>query len=211
MIEQLIEAGRILVAEKMVKGWAGNLSGRYQDKLIITRSGADLGILRDSDFAIVDPTLPTMELQALNPKPSSELAMHLATYKERPETQVILHVHPPQAIALGILGRSLPALTPDFYLHLGASVSLLPYMTPTTEEIGTAVGQLLRHAPALLLQNHGVLVVGQSVSQALLRLSLLEEQAGIYLAALAVTEPRTLSANDMQKLDEVTGGRYRRK
>jgi L-fuculose-phosphate aldolase len=136
--------------------------------------------------------------------------MHLAAYHTRPETLVILHVHPPKAISLGLLNRSLPAITPDFYLHLGSSVPLLPYTTPTTEKLGRSVGRLLRLRPALLLQNHGVLVTGRDVQQALLRLFLIEEHAAIYLDALAAGRPRLLSPIDMRQLDEVTGGRYKR-
>jgi L-fuculose-phosphate aldolase len=207
LIEQLIEAGRQIVAADMVKGWGGNLSGRLQDHIVITRSGADLGALTEADFVTVDPRVPKPDQQL--PRPSSELAMHLATYQVRPEIQVILHAHPAKALSLGLLGRSLPALTTDFYMHLGPEVPLLTYVPPTTPELGTAVAELIETAPALLLQNHGVVVVGRSVGQALLRLMLLEEQAAIYLDALAAGTPRALSAADMRQLDEVTGGRYK--
>jgi L-fuculose-phosphate aldolase len=69
--------------------------------------------------------------------------------------------------------------------------------------LATAVAQTLQNSPAVLLQNHGVVVTGESVSQALLRLNLLEEQAKIYLAALAAGEPRQLSEDDKRKLDEL--------
>lgn len=209
MIEQLIEAGREIVAAGMVKGWGGNLSGRVRHKIAITRSGADLEQLTAEEFVLVRPDADAKKLRSRQPRPSSEVAMHLSAYAARPETQAIIHVHPPQAISLGILGYSLPALTPDFYLHLGAEVPLLPYITPTTTELGTAVADLLRVKTAVLLQNHGVIVIGNSVSQALLRLSLLEEAAGIYLTALAVGEPRALSAQDREGLDTVTGGKYK--
>jgi L-fuculose-phosphate aldolase len=125
---------------------------------------------------------------------------------------VVLHVHPPKAISLGLIGRSLPALTPDFYLHLGSSVPLVPYITPTTAELAAGVKEHLAENPAVLLQNHGVLVRGTAVRQALLRLFLLEEQAAIYLDALATgQEVRVLSDEDMRRLDQITDGRYKQK
>ncbi len=211
MINQLIEAGREIVEAGMVKGWGGNLSGRFRNKIIITRSGADLGQLIPADFVTIDPEQALTELKKLQPRPSSELAMHLSAYATQPKTQVIFHAHPPKAISLGLLGKPLPALTPDFYLHLGESVPLLPYITPTTDELGTAVANQLQSVPAVLLQNHGVITIGTSVSHALLRLSLLEEQAGIYLDALAVGEPRIFTTEDFNGLDEVTNGRYKQK
>lgn len=208
MIEQLIEAGRRIVDSGIAKGWAGNLSARYRGNFIITRSGADLGNLDQSDVVPIRPQTSQLSLRAK--RPSSELSLHMAVYRARPETQVVFHVHSPQAIAFGLLGMSLPAVTPDFYRHIGASVPLLPYMAPTTQELATAVAQVLRQSSAVLLQNHGAVVIGESVSQALLRLNLLEEQAMIYLAALAAGEPRQLWEADMEKLDEMISRRHDR-
>ncbi|MFQ5420643.1 MAG: class II aldolase/adducin family protein, partial [Anaerolineae bacterium] len=78
MIEQLIRAGRQIVAEGLARGWGGNLSGRYHGNLAITRSGADLGQLTHSDFVVVAPHAPLSQQRL--PKPSSELAMHIAAY-----------------------------------------------------------------------------------------------------------------------------------
>ena len=209
LLVELIDAGREIVAQGLVRGSGGNLSGRFDGNIWITRSGADLGVLTEADFVQVSP-LP--ESHELTPRPSSELSMHLAAYESRPETTAVFHVHPPKAISLGLIGRSLPALTPDFYLHLGPAVPLVSYITPTKAELAAGVAQQLRDNPAVLLQNHGVLVTGKMVRQALLRLFLLEEHAAIYLDALATGEGiRLLSEMDMWQMDEITGGRYKRK
>ncbi len=213
VVAGLIAAGREIVAHGLVRGSGGNLSGRVGDHVWITPSRADLGDLTETDFVPVPLQSPISNLQSpitqLPLSPSSELPLHLAAYTARPEADAILHVHPPKAISLGLLGCSLPALTPDFYLHLGPAVPLVPYLTPTTKELAQAAGETLEAAPAVLLQNHGVLVAGRSVQQALLRLFLLEEHAAIYLDALAAGQPRLLSPADMAALDQVTGGRYR--
>lgn len=209
IISELIEAGKEIVSQGLVRGSGGNLSGRQNNQLWITRSGANLGLLTESDFVLVgEPPIST----AQPPRPSSELAMHLAAYEAQPETNTVLHVHPPRAISLGLIGRLLPAQTPDFYLHLGPAVPLIPYITPTTEALAAAVGEQLVANPAVLLQNHGVLVTGHSIRQALLRLFLLEEHAAIYLDALATGQPlRLLNEQDMEALDQVTGGRYKKR
>lgn len=199
MIEQLIETGRRIVEAGIAKGWAGNLSGRYRGNFIITRSGADLGNLEQSDIVFMRPQTSELSLQAK--RPTSELSLHMAVYKAIPETQAVIHVHSPQAIAFGLLGMGLPALTPDFYHHIGALVPVLPFMPPTTQELATAVAQMLNDSPIVLLQNHGAVVIGESFSQALLRLNLLEEQSAIYLAALAAGSPRQLWDADLEKLD----------
>ncbi|MFZ0547963.1 MAG: class II aldolase/adducin family protein [Candidatus Promineifilaceae bacterium] len=209
LLSELIEAGREIVAEGLVRGSGGNLSGRFEGRLWITRSGADLGALTTADFV---PVGETAESAGQLPRPSSELSMHRAAYAARPGTEVVVHVHPPKAISLGLIGRSLPALTPDFYLHLGPSVPLVSYITPTTVQLAEGVREMLVENPAVLLQNHGVLVTAATARQALLRLFLLEELAGIYLDALATGEAvRTLSEEDRRQLDEVTDDRYKLK
>lgn len=187
----------------LVLGAGGNLSCRLGGAVHITASGAKLGALTPDDFvAVGDRATPSR-------KPSSELQLHTAVYAALPWASVVLHAHPPQAIALGALGRDLPALTPDFYLHLGPRVPLLPYLTPTTAELAEAVRQIISNQRAVLLGNHGVVVAGADVASALLRLQLLEEAASIWLAALPVGEPRPLSPEDYRALDEATGGRYK--
>jgi L-fuculose-phosphate aldolase len=200
MIDQLIAAGRRIVESGIAKGWAGSLSSRYQGKIVITRSGADLGSLTESDFVFVNPRMDPARNRL--PRPSSELGLHYAAYAAHADIQAVLHVHSPQAISLGLLGHPLPALTPEFYWHVGAMVPLLPYITPMSEGLDTAVSLALRSIPAVLLQNHGLVVTGQSISQALLRLNLLDEQCRIYLSALAAGQPRLLSKEDMRALDE---------
>jgi L-fuculose-phosphate aldolase len=83
------------------------------------------------------------------------------------------------------------------------------YRTPTTSQLAEAAASPLKSSPAILLQNHGVIVTGETVKKAHLRLTLLEEASAIYLDALAVGMPRILSESDRQALDDVTGGRYR--
>ncbi|HLF02199.1 MAG TPA: class II aldolase/adducin family protein [Anaerolineales bacterium] len=203
MIDFLIATGREIVQSGLVLGAGGNLSCRFGEAIRITASGAKLGALTPDDFvAVGDHAIPSR-------KPSSEWRLHTAVYAALPWANVVLHAHPPKAIALGALGRDLPALTPDFYLHLGPRVPLLPYLTPTTSELAEAVGQMIANQRAVLLGNHGVVVAGADAPSALLRLQLLEEAAAIWLAALPIGEPRPLSPDDCRALDEATGGRYK--
>ncbi len=205
MIDSLITAGREIVQSGLAQGSGGNLSYRDGNTIHITASGAKLDALTTDDFVAV-----TAEGRAASPrKPSSELLMHLAAYAALPWAQVVLHAHPPKAIALGALGRDLPALTPDFYLHLGPRVPLAPYLTPTTPELAEVLQNTMANHRAVLLQNHGVVVAGADPASALLRLQLLEEAAGIWLSALPVGEPHALTPDDCRALDEATGGRYR--
>ena len=204
---ELIKLGQILGREGMIRGSGGNLSCRAKDRIIISATGAQLREMQERDLAVL--SLDGTPLLTDGPRRSSEWAFHVAAYRVRPQARVVIHAHPPKAIALGILGHAFPALTPDEYLHLGPRVPLIPYVTPTTVQLANAVADLLERGPAVLLQNHGVVVTGTTIEHAYLRLTLLEEGCAIYLDALAIGTPRVLSENDMRALDEITGGRYK--
>lgn len=204
---RLMLLGQALGKEGMIRGSGGNLSIREEDRIIITATGAKLGQMQERELVAL--SLDGTPLRADGARRSSEWAFHVAAYRVRPQAKVVIHAHPPKAIALGILGHAFPALTPDQYLHLGARVPLVPYLTPTTRQLANAVTEALKSAPAALLQNHGVVVTGTTIQQARLRLTLLEEGCAIYLDALPLGTPRTLSQQDMHALDEITGGRYK--
>ncbi len=205
MIDSLIDAGREIAQGGLAQGAGGNLSCRIEGLVHITASGARLGALAAEDFVALAPGGETASPR----RPSSEFQMHLAVYAALPWARAVIHAHPPKAIALGALSRNLPALTPDFYLHLGACVPLVPYIAPATNELAEAVGRTIAGQRAALLQNHGLIVAGADAASALLRLQLIEEAAGIWLATLPTGEPRVLTPDDCRALDEATGGRYR--
>ena len=123
----------------------------------------------------------------------------------------MVHVHPPNCVALGCAGLSIKAITPDFYLALGAEVPLLPYITPTTEELADAVGHLMEDHDAVLLRNHGLILAASSIEDALTLSLLVEEAARIILLAHAATG--TCSYLDREQLAQLehTTGRYRRR
>lgn len=198
MIDELMNCGRSLVAHGWVLGRGGNLSARVDDTIYVTARGAVLDQLTVSDFVAV---AASTGCAISSGQPSSELPMHLAAYDADASTRAVVHAHPPYAIACGVVDLALPALTPDFLVHLGSEVPLLPYLQPGSQDLSAAVRHALTRATALLLQNHGMLAVGRSVDQALLRTSLVEETARILLAAHATGRPiRTLSQADRTEL-----------
>lgn len=200
-IDKLIHCGRNLVAQGMVLGRGGNLSARVDDTVYVTARGAALDRLTAHDFVAVEVATARVVDSG---RPSSELPMHLAAYENDATTRAVVHTHPPHAIACGIVGLALPALTPDFYIHLGDEVPLLPFLLPGSPALRAAVAHAIRRAKALLLQNHGLLTVGRSVDEAFLRTGLVEEAARILLAAHATGRPvHTLSADDRAALQAI--------
>ncbi len=203
----LAAAGRQLVETGLVWGAGGNISLRWDDVCYITPAGARLDRLSAADFVPLRiDGVNTWQLQ----RASSEHAMHLACYRIRPDAATVFHIHPPNCLALGCAGLSLPALTPDLYLAIGAEVPLIPYMTPATEPLADAVSDLVVDHDAVLLRNHGLILVAPSTLEALEHSLAVEQAARIVLLAHAATGScSSLTRTDIEELERITG-RYRR-
>lgn len=98
--------------------------------------------------------------------------MHLEIYKQRPEVSVVCHIHDPYIISISatvqVGPNSMPAFTPAF-AFFAYPLPMLPFFVPGTIELAEAVGQQFSNHKlrALLLQNHGLITVGASLTEAL--------------------------------------------
>ncbi len=200
-LDELIALGAELVDRGLVLGSGGNLSLRKGDTVYITRSGARLDQLQPDDFLPVLLDKPYHHPDE-HPRPSIETPMHLAAYRTRADTQVVVHCHPVHAIAWAMQAKSLPACTPDFVVYVGPGIPVLPYRHPGSEPLAFAVTQALKENPAVILANHGVLVTGDSVAKTGLRTMLINETARICLLAAAAGNVRPLEASEIAKYRE---------
>jgi ribulose-5-phosphate 4-epimerase/fuculose-1-phosphate aldolase len=102
------EAGSALLSLGMVHGSEGNLSTWDGERLVITRTGCELGNLGDAD--VLAGSLDTPPEGA-----SSDLEIHVDTYRQR-GPGAIAHAHPPGTVPAGWVegqehGRYAHALT----------------------------------------------------------------------------------------------------
>lgn len=180
----LVRAGKALERRGATPGAAGNLSARLADgRLLITPSGAAKGRLRAADLLLIDQAGHLLEGAG---RPSSETALHLAIYRRFPHVWAVLHAHPPAATALAVAHRPLAVeAVPEALFVLGA-VPAVPYLPPTSPELGEAVAAALDQGDGCLMLNHGAVTVGRTVAEALSKMEVLEAVADVTLrAALA--------------------------
>jgi L-fuculose-phosphate aldolase len=204
VMQSLIDLGQELVARGLVLGSGGNLSYREGDRMLITRSGALLHQLTPDDFLPVPLDAPYQRPETA-PRPSTETPMHQAAYLARPDARVIVHCHPVNVIAWAMSGQPLPAATPDFILSLGPEIPALPYILPGSQALAEAITAALPQCPAALLGNHGVLVTGDTVARARLRLFHIDETAEICLKAKAAGALRPLQPDEIAEIIAIYG------
>lgn len=109
----------------------------------------------------------------------AEYPLHSEIYRLRPDVNCVVHTHPLYAVILGAAGGQLHPIS-----HEGTLFTDLPLFTETTElirtpEQGEAVARCLGQARALLLKNHGIVVVAPSIEEATIHAILLEKAAKI--------------------------------
>jgi L-fuculose-phosphate aldolase len=189
----VVRYAKRLVPDELATGTAGNLSVRESDVVAITPSGIAYELLTPGDVALV-----SLDGTLMQGRPSTELPLHLAVYRETASAAVV-HTHSPFATALGTVADQLPAI---HYLvaELGGPVPVVPYATPGSDDLAQAATAALQGRSAVLLRNHGTLTVGDSLPRAYARAVLLEWLAALYYRARAFGEPSLLSEEELARL-----------
>lgn len=210
ILNELVETAASLVKDGLVRGAGGNVSARDGDIMWISPSGFSFVDATPADYPGV--SIDKGEIVEGERRPSSEVLMHLAIYRCRPEVTAIIHTHPPITVALTAAGHDLKPMFADYYVYLGSNVPHIDYVTVTTPELAAEVGKAVaaKDCYGIVLRNHGAITVGTSVKEAYFRTLAIEEQAVIQQAALQVGAPVFLSAEECAKLDRLGSEEYRR-
>ena len=202
--QEIVEVGRRMYDKGLISASEGNLSARLdKDRILITPSGLHKGFLSTDDLLIIDSAgnlLGTRTGSSRKLRPTSELPLHLESYRLRPDIKAVVHAHPPTTIALSIAGIPLAdCLLPEVIVFLGL-IPTTEYATPSSEETVNAVRQLLINHDAIVLQRHGSLTVGKSPMDGFIRLEIVEQNANIafMLNQLGVNNP--LPPGEVRKL-----------
>jgi len=185
---EIIEIGKKLWLKGFVAANDGNISVKVMDdKFLTTATGVSKGDLDYKHILLIDGQGNVLEKTDI--KPSSELKMHLAIYRKRPDVQAVVHAHPPYATAFSVIGEGLsePFLS-EMVLALG-KVPIVPYATPSTEEVPQAILPYLQENNALLLQNHGAITFRRSLMESYYTMETLEHAAKIIFLAKTLGTP----------------------
>ena len=168
------------------------------DTLLLTPAGVNKARLPPGSLARV-----ALDGRVLDGRPSKELAMHLAVYGACPDARVVVHAHPPTAIAWTLARPELEELPTDSLPELllaAGRVPIVPYARPTTEELGTVLLPFLPGHRLLLLSRHGALAWGESMEEAINGIERLEHSALILKAAEELGGATPLPAAELEAL-----------
>jgi L-fuculose-phosphate aldolase len=198
---EVVAVSRRLHENGLVANHDGNVSVRlHGDRLLITPTAYSKRDVDDASLIIVDLSGKVLEGRK---KPFSELELHLAIYRARPEVDAVLHAHPPHATAFGLVGLELqPVAMPEIVVSLGARIPTLPRVMPKDKAGVEAVAKAAREGDAMLLSGNGVFTCGPDLNLALLRMELVEHWAKILSVARGLGQVPAIADADLQKLLE---------
>ncbi|HTZ44938.1 MAG TPA: class II aldolase/adducin family protein [Jatrophihabitans sp.] len=158
----VVRAGRQLLATGLVRGTSGNVSLRLGEAVAVSPTGVPYEDLTPPDVPVVDlagqPLAGTL-------RPTSELALHLAVYRARPDVAAIVHTHSMFATVFAVLGEPIPPV--HYQLARVGPVGVAPYFRYGSEELAAACVAALGDSGAALLANHGVVAVGADLAAAM--------------------------------------------
>ncbi len=196
---------RMLHRKNYLAATDGNVSVRLGDRLLVTPSGVNKGIMEAEQVLTVDLEGRVLEGEG---RPSSEIRMHLLAYELRPDVTAVVHAHLPYATGCTLAGIDLlEPILPEVVITLGG-IPTAPYATPGTEEVPEAIRGFIREYDAILLSRHGAMTVGRDVVDAYNKMEKLEHTARVVLVARLQGTVSPIPAPEVEKLRRL-GEKYK--
>ena len=189
--EALVDYGKKLSLAGLCPGTSGNLSVYDPDSglMAITPSGLNYFETRPEDIVITDLS---GNIADGGRRPSSELNLHAAFYRAKPEARSVVHTHSVFCTTLGILGEPVRAV----HFMIGAAnsreIPLAPYVTFGTEELAEVAVRFCGGSEAVMLANHGLVTCGGSLADAFELAVTLEYVAQLQYRARCAGSPNVL-------------------
>jgi len=145
-----------LYNHKMTTSSGGNISMKDEKgRIWVSPSAMDKGFLKPKDFIVIceDGSCPGKQ------KVSMETPFHLALYQAYPDIEAICHIHPINLVALSLLNEKNRNSLLDKY-----NLGFANYAIPGSDELGEEIVKAFKLRPrAVVMQNHGIIAIGNSI------------------------------------------------
>jgi 3-dehydro-4-phosphotetronate decarboxylase len=179
--DEIALLGRSLYDRGLTPGSSGNISARLDDGWLMSPTNACLGRLDPARLSKLDGAGKLVSGDAQ----TKESFLHTAMYEQRPKAGAVVHLHSTHAVAVSCLADLdpvdvLPPITAYYVMRIGR-LPLVPFYLPGDRALAEAVRALAGQHHAVLLANHGPVVAGTSLANAVYAIEELEETAKLHL------------------------------
>ena len=179
--DSICRLAKSLFERGLTIGSSGNISVRLDDGWLMTPTGSSMGNLDPNEISKLD-----LEGNFISGKsPTKESFLHIAMYDERPDSGAVVHLHSTHSVAVSCLAdidkkNVLPPITAYYVMKIG-KLPLVPYFPPGDINLARAVKEMASNHHAVLLANHGPVVAGKTLEDAVYAIEELEETARLFL------------------------------
>ena len=205
--EQICRLGRSIFDRGLTAGSSGNISVRVDDGWLSTPTNVSLGRLDPARLSRLDAQGRLVS----GDRPTKELPLHLSVYEVRKPANAIVHLHSTYSVAVSVLqnvdaANAIPPLTAYYVMKVGR-LPVVPYHRPGDPNVAGAIRALADRHAAVLLANHGPVVSGASLDDAVNAIEELEETAKLFLT-LGDRPVRALDDAQIDELRRVFGAQW---
>lgn len=194
--QSIIDACRSMNALGINQGTSGNISLRHDTGLLITPTSVPYETMQPEQIVFMNMDGSFDPAQ----RPSSEWRFHLDILRARPEVNAVVHAHPPYSTILAIMGLEIPPIHYMIACAGGDTIRCAPYATFGTQELSEHAVKALEDRLACLLEHHGMIAVGSSLSKAMWLAVEVETLARQYHGCLQIGTPRLLSKAEIKNV-----------
>ena len=177
----------------------------------------NLGIIRVAKGGVEllwgykDGGRPTSELP-------SHLMCHMARLKVDPENRIIMHSHPTNTLAMNYVHEldekkfthTLWEMCTECIVVFPDGIGILPWMLCGTNEIGEATAKKMSEFRLVVWAMHGIYGAGKTMDETFGLIETVEKAAQIYMLTAHLPRKNTIKDEDMLKLVELFGVKYRK-
>lgn len=196
---EIVKYAKMCYENGLTVGTSGNVSVKEGNLMYITPSALPYNEMTEDDVLVVD--LTSGNIIEGSRKPSSETPMHSNIYKQKPEIKAIVHTHSTYATIFACANKPIP---PVHYTiaDIGKEVAVAPYARYGSEKLATYVSETIGDANGVLLANHGVVAVGETLSDAYRRAETIEEVAELAYGSYLLGSVKPLSEEELEEAVE---------
>ncbi|GHF22937.1 class II aldolase/adducin family protein [Pseudolysinimonas yzui] len=166
----------------------GNISLRVPDEVnrfLITPTDLEYDRMTADDIVLVDENATVIDGPH---EPSSEVTVHLAVYRRRPDVTAIVHTEPVFANVWGVIGEPITGTLVNMVIYTKGDVPIMPFALSNNTAFGDAMCDVMGDKNAVVWANHGLLTVGDNLRDAFKTSVAVESAARVLLHARSVTD-----------------------
>jgi len=201
--QEICEIGDRLYKKGFAAANDGNISYRIsENEVICTPTLICKGFMKPEDLCVVD-----MDGKQVSGRrqPTSEVKLHLAVMKARPDVKAAVHCHPPHATAFGVAREPVPqCVLAEVEMFIG-NVPITKYAMPGSQEFADTVLPFVHKSNVMILANHGTVSYDETIEQAYWWTEILDAYCRVLMLARGLgrinyfTEPEAKALLEMKE------------